>query len=356
MAEELVKQAESEATAPRRGARLRDWRVWLGVGVTLVCVWYAARGIPLSDVLMAMRGVDFWQLFIFSAPFYVLSIYARALRWRHLTNPIAEIPRGTLYRATAIGFMVNNLLPLRIGEFVRSWTLARESGIPLGGVIGTVVLERVLDIVTVLLLAFGALAVVGMTSDATGVLHRGATLLLPIAVAPVTGLVLLRTAPEVVIRFTLLLLRPFPETFSAVVERALRSFIAGLGALRGGRHLFWIVLHSIVIWLVASTGPLLLGLWAFGVDLGSPLDTLFISWILLGAVGAAVAVPSAPGFIGPYQLAFKAVLVRLGVDPATALAMGVLVWFIFWLTLTLQGLLVLRAAHTSLSELTHTSE
>ena len=73
-------------------------------------------------------------------------------------------------------------------------------------------------------------------------------------------------------------------------------------------------------------------------------------------VGVAVALPSAPGFIGPYQLAFKAVLVRFGVEPATALAMGVLVWFAFWLTLTLQGLFFLRGSNRSLAELARHTE
>ncbi len=75
------------------------------------------------------------------------------------------------------------------------------------------------------------------------------------------------------------------------------------------------------------------------------------SWIVLGAVGVAIALPSAPGFIGPYQLAFKTVLVRLGVEPATALAMGVLVWTVFWITLTLQGFVMLRGSGLSLSDL-----
>jgi hypothetical protein len=218
------------------------------------------------------------------------------------------------------------------------------------------VIERVIDVVSVLLLALGALSLVGRGSDVGGVLQQGSTLLLPVAVAPLLVLVVMRLYPEWVIRVVHLLLSPMPDRYGVSTERMLRSFIGGLGSLSGGTHLFWIVLHSLVIWLVASTGPILVGLWAFGIDLGSPTETLFASWILLGAVGVAVAIPSAPGFIGPYQLAFKTVLVRFGVDPATALAMGVLVWFVFWLSLTLQGLLVLRSAHTSLSELAHTSE
>ncbi len=77
-----------------------------------------------------------------------------------------------------------------------------------------------------------------------------------------------------------------------------------------------------------------------------------VSWILLAAVGVAVAIPSAPGFFGTYQLACKSVLERFGVEPAEALALGLLVWFVFWITLVVQGLIVLRSQRTSLGELT----
>jgi uncharacterized protein (TIRG00374 family) len=353
---DLEAEGEDAALGSVRGSRLKDWRVWFGVAITIVCVYFAARGIPIGEVIEAMRGANFVALFILSAPFYVLSVYIRALRWRHLTDPIAPMPRRALFDAAALGFMFNNLLPLRIGEVVRSWTLARNTNTSFGAIVGTVVLERVLDVVAVLLLAFTALSFVGRNSDVGGILEQGSMFLIPLAIAPLVGLVLLRVAPDRVVRIARFCLRPFSDRIGEWAEHALRSFASGLGALSGGSHVFWIVLHSLTIWLIASTGPILIGLWAFDVDLGGPLETLFASWVLLGAVGAAVALPSAPGFIGPYQLAFKAVLVRFGVEPATALAMGVLVWFVFWLTLTLQGLWVMRRSRTSFAELARTSE
>jgi len=341
----------SKAVPPHGGPWWRDARVGVGLAVTAVCVVYAMRGIPLSDVAHALRDVDFWPLFLLSAPFYIGSVWLRALRWRHLTEPIAPISRASLFRAASVGFAVNNLLPLRIGELVRAWVLAREYRVSAGAVLGTVVLERVIDVVCVLTLAGVALSVVGLGGESAGVLQEGSRLLIPVALMPLLGLCALRVAPERMIRLTLLVLRPFPHGIARLAESALRSFMVGLGAMRGGRHVLWIAFHSLTIWLVASTGPLLVGLWAFDIDVGDLRETLLTSWVLLGAIGVAVAIPSAPGFIGPYQLAFTAVLVRFGVDPARALAMGVMVWFVFWVTLTAQGLLVLRRGSLRLADL-----
>jgi uncharacterized protein (TIRG00374 family) len=315
--------------------------------------YFTARGIPMDEVLAAMQHADLLVLLALSVPCYVGSVWVRALRWRHFTNPIADIPRGSLFRAQALGFMVNNLVPLRIGEFVRSYTLGREQGVSATAILGTVVIERVLDVISVLVLAAASLTWAGREGD--GLLARGAMLLLPAACIPIVGLVLLRFFPDTIIAILQFVTRPLPGRLGSTVESLVRKFSDGLGSLTGGVHLFWILFHTLVIWLLLSTIPMLAGVWAFGLDFGTPADNLMTSWILLAAVGVAVAIPSAPGFFGTYQFAFSSVLERLGVDPATALAMGLLVWFVFWISLVGLGLLVLRAQHLSLGELTHQS-
>jgi len=330
----------------------RDWKVLLGIAITVVAFWYAIRGIPISDVVDATKKADLLVLLGLSVPAYLASVWVRALRWRHLTNPVAPLSRGLLGRGVAIGFMVNNLVPLRIGEVVRAWYVAREGAVSSSALFGTVVLERVLDVVAVLFVAIGALAFVGAGSEESSFLSEGAILLLPAALVPLAVLFLLRLAPEWVIRVARWFLRPFPEKLGAWIEEMLRSFAKGLGALSGGSHLFWIGFHSVTIWVILSLLPMLAGLIAFDVDLGSTVRLLVVSYVVLGAVGVAVAIPSAPGFFGTYQLAFKTVLERFGVDSATALALGLVTWFVFWVTLTALGLVVMRVGGTSMADLT----
>ncbi len=335
--------------------RLRDPRVLIGLAVTVVCLWLALRGVDFGTVGRTMARANWPLLILGSAPWYVLSIYLRALRWRHLTDPIAPIETGPLFRATAVGFMANNLIPLRVGEVIRAWYLARETGRNGTALFGTVVLERVIDSAVFLVMVGGIIGVYGAARLGSGGLAMGAPLLLILS-APMGFVVALRIWPARVSNTVEAVVRPLSEPVAVRLGTAVRSFAGGLGAISRGGHLFWIALHSVLIWGVASVIPFYVGLVAMDVDLGSASRTLAASFVLLTAVGIAVAIPSAPGFFGPYHLACRAALALFGVGESTAVAVGTLTHAVFWVTMTLLGLAVLRGRRTSLHDLEEHSQ
>ena len=296
--EPVQEEGAEEATASRRW--YADWRVWATIAFTATCFWISMRDVPLDEVMAAVERADLTLLLVVSVPSYIAAVWVRALRWRYLTEGIAPMPRGALFRAMAIGFTVNNLLPLRVGELARSWYLARETGTSATSVFASVALDRVIDVVALIMLAMLGLAFAGSGTDEAGLLAKGALLLLPIALAPLVGLIALRVKPELIFGIARFFTRPLPDRLGNGIESALHRFGDGLGALRGGSHLLWIVLHSATIWLVLSTIPMLAGMAAFGIDLGSPVETLVLSWVVLAVVGVAVAIPQAPGFFGVY--------------------------------------------------------
>jgi hypothetical protein len=131
----------------------------------------------------------------------------------------------------------------------------------------------------------------------------------------------------------------------------LRRFGEGLGALRGGRHLVWIAVHTVIVWFVLCAIPIVAAFLSLGMELGPPLQVLGAAWTTQAAVGVAVALPSAPGFFGIFHSACKFALLRFGAEPETAVAAGTLIHGVMWLTLTGLGLAVLRLRRTSLGEL-----
>jgi uncharacterized protein (TIRG00374 family) len=317
--------------------------------VTVFFLWLVLRDAPFAEVARVIAEANLVLLLAWSIPAYVLVVYLRALRWKHLTAAIQPYGAGPLFRATALGFMANNVFPLRMGEVIRAWFLAREAGGSRAAIFGTVILERVIDMVAVIGLAFAVLAFLGAGHD--GLIARGAILLLPVAIAPSLLLVLLEVLPGPTIRLAVGCVRPFSTRVAEFVESALERFSRGLGVLRSRHHLMRVVLYTVAIWLFASTVPLLAAFAAVDVDLGSPSQTLAAAWITQAAIGMAVALPSAPGFFGPYHFACKLALERFGIETETAVALGTLVHAVFWVSLTGLGLVVLRGRRTSFGEI-----
>jgi hypothetical protein len=328
--------------------RWRDPRVWVGIAITVFFLWLSLRDVPFVDVGKAIAHANWWILIPPSVLSYFLLVWLRALRWRHLTNPIQEIDRGPMARATAVGFMANNIFPLRMGEVVRCWYLKQETGVSTASLFGTVILERVVDIVAVIVMVLVLVATFGSEGD--GRLEQGAYLLLPVALLPIAGLVALRVAPDAVLSVMRFCLRPFPDRVEEGLVGLVERFIDGLGALRGGTHVFWIVFHTVVIWGVQSIIPVIAAFLALGIDLGGIWPMLGAAWTTQAAIGVAVALPSAPGFFGIFHFACKLALVRFGVEPDLAVAAGTLIHAIMWITLTSLGFAVLRIRQTSLGD------
>ncbi len=334
--------------AKRRRARWRDPRIWIGVLVTAVTLWLALRGVSFSALGRDLARANLWIAVGVSVPCYLAIVYFRALRWRYLTDAIGEMPRGPLFRATAIGFMANNVFPLRIGEVVRAWQLSRETGAAGAAVFGTIILERAIDAVLVVGLA---LVVFGTQAQSGSALAVGVPLLIALSI-PIGGVLLMRLAPDRAVALVRTLLGPLaPARITEAVEGLVSRVAEGLGSLQGGRHLFWVAFHSVLIWLGLGVLPFAAAIVSLDIELGSVSRTLEASYVVMAAVGIAVAIPSAPGFFGPYHLAARESLARFGVADETALAVGTLAHAIFWVTTTVLGLVVLRSRATRLDEI-----
>ena len=348
-----VSPPEHTREPTRRRPAWRSPIVWFGVIVTVVSLWYTLRGVPLGEVATHVRGANWRLLLAVALPANLVALWIRALRWRHLTDPIMPIATGPLFRATAVGFMANNIYPARAGEFVRAWYLGRETGADAAAVLATVVVERVIDSATFLPILAGTAWVVGTKSPALeNAFEVGVPILVVVALLPLLLVIGLRVAPELAIRtFRAVAGRFLSARVTERAEELLRRFAEGLGSLRGGVHLFWIAWHSIVLWMVASVVPFVIGLYAMGIDLGSFTRNLEAAYTMLAFVGLAVALPSVPGFFGLYHGACTMALAVFGVPKDESVALGTVLHLTFWSSVTLLGLAVLRFGRTSLGTL-----
>lgn len=320
--------------------RLGDPRLWLGLAVTGAALWLSFRDVSWPLLARDLARADPWLLIGASLPAYVWALWLRAQRWRVLARGVARFGTGAAYRATAVGFMVNNLLPLRIGEFVRVWWLAREVRASGSALLGTVILERMID--GVFLLSLAAL-VIG---------HQvGRGVLIAAAAVPLAATLALRRWPEPAVAAVRRAAgRLFAPARAERVAASVRAVAEGVAALHGAGDLARVAASTALLWGVAAVLPFWAALAALGIDLGGPLGTLRGAFVTLVCVGAAVALPSAPGFFGPYHAACRFALVPLGVPKELALAIGTLAHAVFWMGTTLLGLAALRGGGPRLGE------
>lgn len=288
-----------------------------------------------------------WGWVLVSVALGIAGLYARALRWRWLFPP-GPRPPGIL-PATMIGYMANNVLPLRAGEVVRIYTAARRlrEAEALSAtqafwlVTATVVIERVLDSLALVLILSVLVFLTPVPVPAP--IEWAAGVLLVIDLVGVALLVTMMRAPHrgrwLVARLT----RRWPRLESF----ALSTFEIGLRGLDGIRtpaHALRILAWTPIIWLLPAAT-------AWAAMRAVHLELPFVAgWVVLAFVGIGISVPSAPGYLGVFHFAAKLALEIFGVASATALAYALIYHAITVVPITLLGWIYLLREHVSLGD------
>lgn len=272
-------------------------------------------------------------------------LYARALRWRWLFPP-GRRPPG-IVPATMIGYMANNVLPLRAGEVVRIYAAARRlrEAEPLSAtqafwlVAATVAIERVLDSLALVLI----LGVLVFLTPVPPPVEWAAGILLAVDVIGVALLVMVARSPDGGRRLVTRLTARWPR-----LERlALSLFdtaLRGLDGIRTPAHALRIAAWTPVIWLLPAAA-------AWAMLRAMHLDLPFVAgWVVLAFVGVGISVPSAPGYLGVFHFAAKLALEIFGVASSTALAYALIYHASAVVPITLVGWLYLLREHVSLGD------
>lgn len=298
-----------------------DWRAGLGVAISVLLLWWVLRGVEVEAVWAGIRGMHVgW--FLAAIAVTTAGFGLRALRWRILLAPIRS---DTLFRsrfqAVCIGFMGNNLLPARAGEFARVYAFSRMEPVTVSGTLGSLVVERFLDGITILFLLAVVMAAPGFPSEVTlagrpvGAAMGAVSVLLLAVMLPV---VVVLVWPRPAVRSVEWLARRIPGGKGDVLVGALEAFLEGLAALRDPRFLLPALAWSVAFWLWHSWS-FWLGFRAFGIEAD------FMAALFLNAVLAFfVAVPSSPGFFGTFHAGALVGLSVYGVaeDRVLAFAFG----------------------------------
>lgn len=308
----------------------------VGLAATAFFLWLALKGVHWGEVVANLRDANLWLLGA-AVLLSTLGIHIRAMRWRTLLVPVAPgIPFRPRMAGTAVGFAMNNLLPARVGEFARVVVCARLGRAPVPAVLGTIVIERVLDGLVCVGLLFAVIAFEGFPAGVQGVAEAEAAARVTAGIVLALGVVLLLLVvfPTRAVRVADAVAgKVLPERLRRPVVDALHAFLGGLGVLRDPKLLAQSVAWVLFQWLFLGVS-FLLAFRAFGITEPGYLGALFLQ----SFVSIAVAIPSAPGFFGPFEAAARYGLALWGVDEARAVSFAIGLHVGGWLSVTLLGL------------------
>ena len=327
----------------------RNLYIVLGLVISVILLWALFRNINFSDLGAALAHANYWWLI----PNIILAAFAmhhRAFRWKYMINPIKEVPFGTLLSATCIGFMANNVLPLRLGEFARAYSLSyQDKGISKSASLATIFIERMVFDLVILLAIFG-LVVWGSHLPGKESMTGGALIAIGVALAGIIFVLVLAIRPEKSGRLIARILPFVSPSIREKIENTVIKFSHGLVFIKRPRDLTMVSVLTIGLWILMG-----LSNWfvfhAFGFD-GPPWNVpLTASFVLLVVVSISILIPSSPGFVGVYHAGTVWTLTSYGIDKENALSFALVLHAAQYIPITLMGFYYLRKSHLSLKAL-----
>jgi len=299
------------------------------VAVSIALLSWSLHDVDLGELWARLRGVHVLPL-LAAVAVVTLSFPVRTIRWRLLLRSEGSaLPFKPLWHATAIGFMANNLLPARAGELARAYAARKLTGVRFSTAFASIAVERMLDGITLVALLTIAIWAGGFAPGTTvggmtlvGV-ARGAGIFFSVLLAVALFLVHWPGPAMRIARRTSHAV--LPQRWAARTMDILEGMLWGLDALRRPGSFLVVMFWSFAVWLMASSS---FWLASFGV-----------------------AIPSSPGFFGPFEAVTRVTLALYGIEAGRAVSYAVGYHLSTFVPITLLGIWSLSRAHLHLADL-----
>jgi uncharacterized protein (TIRG00374 family) len=300
--------------------RHRLFQVAASLTIGAILLWLALAKIDVASLSARLRQVQLPWLAL-AMLVYWCALALRSWRWRIILAPACRLSFGQVFHGLIIGYAANNVLPARLGELLRADFLGRRYGIPRLSVIGTIVVERLFDVVVFIGFIFAGLAALHSRQD--------------IRIAPILHAVEILAVGCVLLAAVLIILvnvrhKSLPTSL-AFLEAHLKSLTDGLHRITGAAEVAVLAAATGIVWAVDSLSVWLL-CRALGIDPG-----LLPLLLIMGMSCLAALIPAAPANIGALQVALVLAFELLGYDPDAGFGLSLLVQGCFIVSSTLVG-------------------
>lgn len=316
------------------------WKIILGIVLSLVFLFLGFRNVEFENIWISLKGLKY-HFILLAMIWPLVFVLVRAYRWRILVKPIKVIGVKSLFASIMISFMANNILPFRIGEIFRSYSLGKKENISKSTILATQVVERFYDMMSIIIVAG---VVVYMIDLPDWFKKSGISLSLISFLGLIIVLVIMKYE-EKTLKFFEFIFQLLPHKYSNRLINILQTFFSGLRTIKSLKDFFMLIIFSFFIWFVTAIQIIIL-YYAFSFN-NIPL---YSSVIVLVFTVFIIAIPQAPGFLGGFHYACKEGLVLFGINPGAAMAFAIVYHALSYITITLFGLFYFTKENLKFSE------
>ena len=324
------------------------WLIVIGILVSILFLYLAFRRFDVEEGKRALKMANYYWL-LPAVISYMFAFLMRGIRWRYLLLPIKKCKISNLLSTIFIGFMANNLLPLRVGELIRAYINGKKENISKSSSLATIVVERAFDGVALVILLLAAFLFLGSGSYPQHSFPQWLKKMIYVAWFLFLGILILL---YIMMRSKELTRKVIKYLFGFLKEPVLKkilnltsSFIEGLNVLRQRREILIVSCLSILVWTFEGT-TFYLGAKALNLFISYPQAYLTMVVIALGLM-----IPSSPAFVGVYEYFCVTALALFAIDKSLALSYAVLLHFLQFSLLVGLGLFFLWKENLSLRKL-----
>lgn len=303
MSEIVVGEEGPVRTAAKTAGWLRrNLYSLLGLAISVLAIWQLVSQVNPADVALVMLRANWWLVAVCVASIPV-SMAIKAVRWRYLFVDREAVGFQPLLSSLYVGYLVNTILPGRVGEFVRALLIGQRERVDTPTALATIVLEKVLDLLALAVMLVIVVAQITLPEA----LRVGAGSFLALLGIGLVGLVVVVAAPGLVLRLVDLVVGAVPLLERLSVGRLAHSFIGAFAVLREWRRLPGLLVWSALVW-VGALVTVWTGLAGVGIEVGLPI-VLFV----LVVTNLGMTAPSAPGYVGVFHFLVVQSLLPFGV-------------------------------------------
>ena len=320
-------------------------KLWISIIFSLFFVVLVLYKIDFKKTSEALETANYVYIPI-AILLSVITNIIRTYRWKFIINPIKHIKTSSLFSGVAIGYMANNLLPARLGEFIRAYIMGKKEGISKSSTLATIVVERIFDGLALLffLVIIALLFSLPLWIKQAGAAAAAFFILLSVF------LILLMIKKATGIRLTKKLIGIFSPRLAKKVGELLDNFLSGLVIVNHKRNILGAFIVSIIVWLSEASTYYIISL-SFSTDL-----PVYVALLTVIIVNIGILIPSAPGYVGAFEFFCISALSIFAVEKSIALSYAIVLHAVLFIPITVIGVYYFWKENLHLSDITNVSK